>query len=95
MMATSSTPSSPVYRKIVCNNNRYGVASRQYELRLAPCKDCPRGTVTNENGKCTATPSGASGFGSSNAGFTDPQACCTPPGYGFDGVQANICSRGE
>uniref|UniRef100_A0A383VC64 Tyrosine-protein kinase ephrin type A/B receptor-like domain-containing protein n=1 Tax=Tetradesmus obliquus TaxID=3088 RepID=A0A383VC64_TETOB len=48
------------FRKVVCNTRNYGVAARQYELRVTPCRECPPGTVTesisslDSGGFCTA-----------------------------------------
>jgi hypothetical protein len=98
MNAAGSTMEAPIYRKVMCNGNNYGVADKTYGLRLSPCKDCPLHTYTMVPltvpvpQKCknmqTLYRNGDAG------GFFDPQACCTLPGWGFDGVQAAICAKG-
>jgi hypothetical protein len=84
---------SPRYRAVNCDSNNYGVASRQYELRVTPCRECPEGTITSTTAgvTCTAT----SNAHKATNGYTDPKACCTRPGYGFDGVRATVCAQGE
>lgn len=78
---------------VQCTNNNYGVADKTYELRLSPCKDCPLNTQTTPSGACSS--SSTTSYGTSTAGYWDPQACCTLPGYGFDGVQAAVCAPGK
>ncbi|WIA44263.1 hypothetical protein OEZ86_010566 [Tetradesmus obliquus] len=75
-----------LYRKVTCNGRNYGAASKAYGLRQSPCTDCPLGMVTDSND--------AAYKNTANNAFTDPRACKTPAGFGFDGVQAVICARG-
>jgi hypothetical protein len=98
MNAVGSTMEAPIYRKVICNGNTYGVADKTYGLRLSPCKDCPLHTYTTVPN--TLVPSSqcnemhSSYMNGATGGFFDPQACCTLPGWGFDGVQAAVCAKG-
>lgn len=80
------------FRATTCTGNTYGVAEKTYELRVNPCKDCPANTFTTGSGVCGNSGSyRAPGSG----GFFDPRACCTRPGWGYDGVRAAVCAQGE
>ncbi|WIA43795.1 hypothetical protein OEZ86_010215 [Tetradesmus obliquus] len=92
MLVSSSTMANPVYRAVTCTGNNYGVADKQYELRLSPCKDCPTNMQTNATGKCY--PAQPTSYKASSGGFYDPRACCTLQGWGYDGVRAAICAQG-
>jgi hypothetical protein len=91
MLAHNATMNNTIYRKVVCNGNNYGVANKTYGLQLSPCKDCPINTYTAATeGTCA----NSTLYRSSGGGFFDPLACCTKPGWGFDGVQAAVCAQG-
>lgn len=88
-----------VWRKVVCNGNNHGVPARQWELRMTPCRECPDGTVTmsrsgsvDSGNLCTNQ---GNLYKAAGGGYMDPRACCTSPGYGFDGTSAAICAKGE
>ncbi|WIA43769.1 hypothetical protein OEZ86_010192 [Tetradesmus obliquus] len=88
----STNMSDPTqFRATTCTGNTYGVAEKTYELRVNPCKDCPANTFTTGSGVCGNSDSyRAPGSG----GFFDPRACCTRPGWGYDGVRAAVCAQG-
>jgi hypothetical protein len=94
MLKPGTSMAAPEYRSVICNKNNYGVAEKTYELRLSPCKDCPLHTFTTSSGACGPSPPAPS-YGDDSAGYWDPRACCTLPGWGYDGVQAAVCATGE
>jgi hypothetical protein len=99
------TGSTTAYRAVTCNSGRnYGVRTRQYELRLTPCRECPEATITfgtQANGAidpanfCTTRGQSATYRDATTTGYITPEACCTMPGFGFDGNRAALCARGK
>ncbi|WIA23304.1 hypothetical protein OEZ85_000071 [Tetradesmus obliquus] len=95
VLAAGSTMADPKYKAITCPANTYGVADKTYELRLSPCKDCPTNTYTSTSASGACITGGTSYKDTTGSGgFYDPRACCTLPGWGFDGVRASVCAQG-
>jgi len=76
------------YRAVNCSSDNFGVANTTYGLAAYPCRDCPAGMQTS-----TSLPTSAAYYVSH--GFTNPMACVTKPGYGYDGRVANKCPPGS
>ncbi|WIA43771.1 hypothetical protein OEZ86_010194 [Tetradesmus obliquus] len=95
LVSPGTSTADPVYRAVNCVGNNYGVANKQYELRLSPCKDCPTNMQTDASGVCYTGGSNYKALTTTGkGGFFDPGACCTKPGWGYDGVRASICAAG-
>lgn len=86
------SPASKQYSAVNCSSNSYGVANTTYGLGAYPCRDCPAGMQTS-----TSLPSSAAFYFSEGdvAGFTNPMACVTKPGYGYNGRVATACPAGS
>jgi hypothetical protein len=73
------------FKGSICNSGAdYGVSTTTYGLDIAACIPCPRNMVTKPG----------LGYGDSTWGYIDPAACVTQPGYGFNGVEGELCQRG-
>jgi hypothetical protein len=90
------------YKAVWCDANTYGVAGDKFGLEAAPCTACPNNMVTI---KPTGTPSfpapnvppfyvDADGSAGGDGGFTDPKACVTQKGFGYDGRISYKCAPG-
>lgn len=86
------SPASKQYSAVNCSSNSYGVANTTYGLGAYPCRDCPAGMQTS-----VSLPSSAAFYFSEGdvAGFTNPMACVTKPGYGYNGRVATACPAGS
>jgi hypothetical protein len=73
-----------------------GAAGELPGLTASPCRPCPEGTVTS-----LSYPTSAAYYESDTSvspaagGFTNPLACVTKPGYGYNGRVATRCSAGS
>jgi hypothetical protein len=69
----------------ICNGGAdYGVSGITHGLDINPCIPCPPNLVTIAG----------RGYGDATWGFTDPAACVTPPGYGYNGMGGEPCPLG-
>jgi hypothetical protein len=81
------------YYAVNCDSNSYGVANLTYGLAAHPCRDCPAGMQTS-----TDLPNSAAYYishGDGVQGYTNPMACVTKAGHGYDGRTANRCPAGS
>lgn len=75
-----------------CVVRQYGAAADTDVTEAKPCSFCPAGTRTDKpdgDGPAPDTPhwqTAVSEFGGNAEGFTNPAACWTEPGYGYDGA---------
>jgi hypothetical protein len=76
------------YRALNCDTNNYGVKSKTYGLSANPCRDCPPSMITDNS-----QAPGQTHF--ATVGFTDPLACVTRPGYGYNGRASFQCRAGS
>jgi hypothetical protein len=86
------SPASKQYSAVNCSNNSYGVANITYGLGAYPCRECPAGMQTS-----VSLPNSFAFYFSEGdvAGFTNPMACVTKPGYGYNGRVATACPAGS
>lgn len=83
---------SNTYRAVNCDTNNYGVANITTGLAAYPCRDCPAGMMTSNS---LAPSSNYYVSDSGKQGFTNPLACVTKAGYGYNGRVATKCPAGS
>lgn len=66
-----------------------------YGLQPMPCVPCPAGMITSVDLPNSARFWASNGGNPPRQGFTDPLACVTPGGYGYDGLKASRCPAGS
>ena len=76
------------YSAVDCDTNNYGLADKTYGLAAYPCRDCPSGMQTS------VSLENSNNYHADN-GFTNPKACVTKAGYGYNGRVANKCPVGS
>lgn len=83
------------YKAVWCDANTYGVAADKFGLEAAPCTACPNNM---EAIKPASGPKAffayAAGATAGDGGFTDPKACLTKVGHGYDGRISYKCAPG-
>lgn len=88
--------SSNVFYARNCDVNSYGAAGELPGLTASPCRPCPEGTVTS-----LSYPTSAAYYETDTSvspaagGFTNPLACVTKPGFGYNGRVATRCQAGS
>lgn len=94
---------SGTFKAVWCDANNYGASGDKFGLEAAPCTACPNNMVTikptgNPSFPAPSSPpfySDADGIAGCDGGFTDPKACVTKPGYGYDGRISYKCPPGS
>lgn len=89
MYMTDPTASPPKYRAVNCLVDKYGAAKKIPGLAVYPCRDCPAGMKTDSALASTTQ------YWAAGKGATDPLACVTKSGYGYNGRTANLCPAGS
>lgn len=89
------------FKAFWCDNKNYGVAGPTFGLQAFPCTACPYNMVTKKPTAFPYPPSNEPPFYSDadnavdgDGGFTDPKACVTEVGYGYNGRISYKCPRG-
>lgn len=72
----------------------YGLPSLMYGLQPSPCRPCPAGMVTSRLLPNSARFWASDGGSPPRQGFTDPLACVTQAGWGYDGIKSSPCRAG-
>jgi hypothetical protein len=89
------SPESKLFRAVNCATNNYGVKSKTTGLAAYPCRACPAGMETSDSLASENTDAGLAyaAFKATNS-YTDPKACVTKVGFGYNGrVATQVSSK--